>query len=91
MHARLGATIAGMIAGLTLASPAHADRLVVGVGGDIATVEENGSDYRVIVTEGNARHPSWSPDGKRIAFMRDFDLSRTPTGPTRARSSTWSA
>ena len=72
--ARLGAAIAGTIAALTLASPAHADRLLVGVLGDVATVDDDGSDYSVIVTEGNARHPSWSPDGKRIAYMRDFDL-----------------
>ena len=48
-------------------------------------MEENGSDYRVVVTEGNARHPSWSPDGKRIAFMRDFDLWVADADGTDAR------
>lgn len=43
-----------------------------GSGGDIYTVRADGSDLRQLTTHGAAdRHPTFSPDGSRIAFASD--------------------
>ena len=48
----------------------------VGVSGQIWTVPTSGGASNTMLTNtpGNSRDPSWSPDGKRIAFHRTFNL-----------------
>ncbi len=52
--------------------------LAVAVGpfgkGDIVVVKADGSGQRVLATD-QAANPTWSPDGKRIAFHRIVDVS----------------
>ncbi|MHC4941347.1 MAG: hypothetical protein ACYTHK_20665 [Planctomycetota bacterium] len=46
-------------------------------GGDLAVVDEDGSNATVLVGNIGAGRPSWSPDGTQIAFGAFWDDSRT--------------
>jgi Tol biopolymer transport system component len=62
---------AAIVAALLLAPPALAtSRVAFSRGGDIFTVEPDGSGARRVVSRPALEHmPTWSPDGRRIAFL----------------------
>jgi Tol biopolymer transport system component len=75
----LFAALAGTLATLALAAPAQAtfparNGLIVfsadtGSGSQVYTVRPNGHELRQIThLDGDAVHPDWSPDGRRIVF-----------------------
>ena len=65
--------------------------------GNIVVIAPDGSDRRVVST-GGGQAPAWSPDGKRIAFVRESVWSiaadgsdrRLIAGALRASAPTWS-
>jgi Tol biopolymer transport system component len=62
---------AAIVAAVMLAPSALAtSRVAFSRGGDIFTVEPDGSRARRIVSRPALEHmPTWSPDGRRIAFL----------------------
>lgn len=51
-------------------------RIAYDAGGDIHIIgsDGTGADNLTDGLSGSARHPEWSPDGKRIMFIKDFDV-----------------
>ena len=46
---------------------------------EIYTATEDGSQLRQLTSDGRTKqHPEWSPDGTRIAYLTDGDMSRDP-------------
>jgi hypothetical protein len=54
-----------------------------GLGG-ITTVRPDGTGRRVLLEDGSAYNPSYSPDGRRIAFVTSLEGNETATGVVRA-------
>jgi Tol biopolymer transport system component len=51
-------------------TPAHISDPSSGGGGAIVVQSLDGSGARIVASEGNNGAPSWSPDGRQIAFLR---------------------
>lgn len=74
------------VTGLMLAAPAHATfpgangKIVfsrfTGDRFDLYTINPDGSGERLLVTGGS--HPSWSPDGQKVAFTRQAVFGASP-------------
>lgn len=68
--------------------------------GDIRTIRLDGSGVRTLVSSQNNSFPDWSPDGKRIVFIRDGDIymmeldgsgfTRLTATPSTERGPRWS-
>jgi Tol biopolymer transport system component len=54
---------------------------------DIATVSPTGSGLKRVTRVYGARDPNWSPDGRRLVFVRDLGLSRKDLVKPDARAS----
>jgi hypothetical protein len=54
---------------LALGAPSKAVVAYVGEDGNLHVASESGEDLVVITVDGGAIHPSWSPDGRRIAYV----------------------
>lgn len=68
------------LAGPGLVGTAHAaysganGRIAFVRGGDIFTIQPNGTDLRRLTSNGQSSHPRWSPSGNLIAFVRSGNL-----------------
>jgi Tol biopolymer transport system component len=45
---------------------------------DVYSIRADGSGAKALTRDGHSHHPSWSPDGKRILFIHDAELSTKP-------------
>jgi hypothetical protein len=67
----LAATWAGSA---SAAYPGAAGKIAFVRGGDIFTIEPNGTGLAKLTNDGNASGPRWRPDGARIAYVDAGDL-----------------
>jgi hypothetical protein len=70
--------VLGVIAAVALSAvPAHASfpggngKIVFENGGNLFTINPDGTGQAQLTNAGDAHHPAWSPDGSRIAFDRN--------------------
>jgi hypothetical protein len=54
---------------LALGAPSKAVVAYVGEDGNLHVASESGEDLVKVTVDGGAIHPSWSPDGRRIAYV----------------------
>ena len=58
---------------VALGAPSQAVIAYVGEDGNLHVASESGADIVKVTDDGGALHPSWSPDGRRIAYIHVKD------------------
>jgi predicted Ser/Thr protein kinase len=66
---------------ISLGAPSEAVVAYIGEDGNLHVASESGEDIVKVTDDGGAIHPSWSPDGRRIAYVHvtGEDSSGVPT------------